>query len=136
MKAKSPTLDAAKKALPFPAVEAPALVVVDAPAKPPNPAQVGDKNTAPTTTAAEDQTKAGQRRVNLIWETTQAILAVSVTFATLYIAGSLALRGQTNLGDHGAFLLLSNAFFAIVSTYLTRTNHSRTGGVKSEYEGR
>lgn len=136
MKVKSPTLDAAKKALPFPAVEAPALVVVDAPAKPAAAAQVGDKNTAPTTTAAEDETKKGQRRVNLIWESTQATLAITVTLATLWVAGSLALRGQTNLGDHGAFLLLSNAFFAIVSTYLTRTNHTRTGGVHDGDRGR
>jgi hypothetical protein len=99
----------------------------------PAPPKVGDKNTAPTTTAAEDDTKQGQRRVNLIWETTQATLAVLVTASTLYVAGKLALSER---GSEGAFLLLSNAFFAIVSTYLTRTNHQKTGGVGSDDTGR
>lgn len=119
----------------LPVVEAPAIVV-EPTKKQPAPPKVGDKNAAPTTTAAEDEIKKGQRRVNLIWESTQATLAITVTMATLWVAGSLALQGTTNLGDHGAFLLLSNAFFAIVSTYLTRTNHTRTGGVHDGDNGR
>jgi hypothetical protein len=97
-----------------------------------NPAQVGDKNIAPTTTAAEDATKYGQRRINLIWESTQALVALGVTFVTLFVAGSMAIKGN----DHGAFLLLSNVFFLVVGTYFQRTNHQRIGGVGNDDSGR
>jgi hypothetical protein len=68
----------------------------------------------------------GQRRINLIWEITQAIVAVSVTFATLYTAVSLTIDGTP---DSAAFLLLSNAFFLVSGFYFGRTNHQRIGGV-------
>jgi hypothetical protein len=97
-----------------------------------NAAQVGDKNIAPTTTAAEDATKYGQRRINLIWEVTQACVAIGVTFTTLFVAGSMAIKGN----DHGAFLLLSNVFFLVVGTYFQRTNHQRVGGVGESDGGR
>lgn len=112
-------------------VTAPVHVVP--PAIAPQPAKVGDKNTAPTTTAEQDTTTAGQRHINRIWEYTQAILAIFVTSATLYVAGSLALAEK---GSDGAFLLLSNAFFVVVTTYLSRTNHQRIGGVKTGDTGR
>lgn len=112
-------------------IEAPATVVP--PAIRPSPAQVGDKNIAPTTTAAEDDIKVGQRRVNLIWEATQALVALIVTSSTLYVAGRLAV---TEGGNHAAFLLLSNVFFMVVSTYFARTNHTRTGGVGKDDTGR
>jgi hypothetical protein len=71
----------------------------------------------------------GQRRINLIWEITQAIIAVIVTAMTLVVAAVLVIRGD---GGEGAFLLMSNAFFVVISTYLARTNHTKTGGVPSE----
>lgn len=95
----------------------------------PNPAQVGDVNIAPTTTAAGDLVTAGQRKINLIWETTQAIIAVLVTAATLWVSAQLALRDSP---ETAAFLLLSNAFFLVVTAYVVRTNHSKTGGVAEE----
>lgn len=39
---------------------------------------------APTTTNEQNITTAGQRRINLIWEFTQAIIAVSITFAVIF----------------------------------------------------
>lgn len=124
----------------IPIVEAPATVippggvpVVTAPPPAPAPPKVGDKNTAPTTTAADDERTAGQRKINFIWECTQATLAIVVTLSTLFVAGSLAIKGS---GNDAAFLLLSNSFFVVVTTYLTRTNHTRVGGVKKEDEGR
>lgn len=76
-----------------------------------------------------------QRKINLIWEVTQALIAISVTAGTLWIAGSLLLREG---GDASgvAFLLLSNAFFMIMTSYHTRTNHTRVGGVAKDQEGR
>ena len=88
---------------------------------------------APTTTEEEDRATVGQRRINLIWEVTQGAIAVMVTAATLYVAGKLALRGTA---ETAAFLLLSNAFFVVVTTYIVRTNHSKTGGVWKGDTGR
>lgn len=97
------------------------------------PAQVGDKNIAPTTTAEDDLRTGGQRRVNIIWEVTQASIAIIVTSSTLFVAGKLALSGSN---DMSSFLLLSNVFFMVVTTYFTRTNHTRTGGVLKGDTGR
>jgi len=80
----------------------------------------------PTTTGEEDRHTAGQRRVNMTWELTQALIAIMVTLATLYVSAKLALRDQ---GQVAAFLLLSNAFFLVIGFYFGRTNHQRVGGV-------
>lgn len=107
-------------------------VSIGAVSEPSRPAQVGDLNIAPRTTAEQDTMTAGQRRINLLWEWTQAVLAVIVTTSTLFVAAKLALIEN----DHAAFLLLSNAFFSVISVYLTRTNHTRIGGVKEGETGR
>jgi len=101
---------------------------------PSHPAQVGDVNIAPTTTAADDLITAGQRSINRLWELTQSVIAVAVTGATLYIAGSLALRDGP--ATETAFLLLSNTFFLVISVYVQRTNHQKTGGVQKGDVGR
>jgi hypothetical protein len=70
-----------------------------------------------------------QRHINLVWEFTQAFVAISVTLATLYVAANLALRAEALAA---AFLLLSNAFFLVIGFYFGRTNHERTGGAGSK----
>lgn len=65
---------------------------------------------------------SGQRRINIIWELTQAFVAMAVTIATLYVSSNLALNDK---GQTAAFLLLSNAFFLVIGFYFGRTNHSR-----------
>lgn len=70
------------------------------------------------TTTQEDLTHAGQRRVNLIWEFTQGIIALSITAATIYTAINKIESDR-----------LDNAFFLIVSIYFIRTNHQLIGGV-------
>lgn len=62
----------------------------------------------------------------MVWEFTQAFVAVAVTVATLYVSSILALGNQAL---EGAFLLLSNSFFLVIGFYFGRTNHERTGGV-------
>ncbi len=86
-----------------------------------------DANAPSTTTSEQDRTTLGQRRVNLIWEVTQATIAVLVTLASVWVSGVLCLRGKE--GDTAAFLLLSNSFFLIVGFYFSRTNHTKVGGV-------
>jgi hypothetical protein len=72
----------------------------------------------PNTTEQEDMVTAGQRRVNLVWEFTQAIIAVMITAAIVYCA----IKGIDSR-------VLNNAFFLIVSMYFVRTNHHLIGGV-------
>lgn len=72
---------------------------------------------------------AGQRRINIIWEVTQALVALAVTATTLIVAGTMASRTDGN----GAFLLLSNVFFLVVGTYFQRTNHTKSSGSISEH---
>jgi hypothetical protein len=81
----------------------------------------------PTTTEEQQRQTAGQRKVNLIWEFTQATIAIAVTVSTLFVAARLALSDHTATA---AFLLLSNAFFLVVGFYFGRTNHQRVGGVQ------
>ena len=85
----------------------------------------GDRQAAGIRIASALRT-AGQRRINVIWEVTQAVIAIAVTGSTLYVAGQLALK---DAGQTAAFLLLSNAFFLVVGFYFGRTNHTRQGGV-------
>lgn len=75
---------------------------------------------------------AGQRRVNLIWELTQASIAILVTLATLTSAMWMAIRGEGN----AAFALLGNVFFLVTGFYFGRTNHQKVGGVGVDDTGR
>jgi hypothetical protein len=85
---------------------------------------------APDTTAEQDLKSHGQRRINLIWELTQASVAITVTVTTLVVCAILIT--STPGGSEGAFLLLSNVFFLIVGTYFQRTNHTKTGGISGK----
>lgn len=71
-----------------------------------------------TTTEQEDKIKAGQRRINFIWEFTQGIIAISITGAQIYCSVNKISSPE-----------LTNAFFLIASIYFIRTNHSLIGGV-------
>jgi hypothetical protein len=88
-----------------------------------------EQSMPPTTTTQEDMTVAGQRRVNLIWEYTQAAIAILVTIAMIY--NSVSGRGNQDV---------RNAFFLIVGFYFSRTNHTAIGGTGNKpqppYEGR
>jgi len=71
-----------------------------------------------TTTVEEDRKTAGQRHVNMIWEGTQAVVAIAITAAQIYCAA---------VGRESA--ILGNAFTLIVALYFVRTNHTKIGGV-------
>ena len=72
----------------------------------------------PTTTIQEDIVTAGQRKINLIWECTQGVIALMITAAVIY---SVLNKIESDV--------LTNAFFLIVSMYFVRTNHSLIGGI-------
>jgi len=90
----------------------------------------------PTTTAQQDITTAGQRKVNLIWEYTQASVAVMVVGANIIVWVSASLLGKEVKIPGG----LTNAMFLIVGFYFSRTNHAAIGGIgkkpESDYTGR
>jgi hypothetical protein len=91
----------------------------------------------PTTTAQQDVTTAGQRRINLIWEFTQAIIAVGVVIANITVWVNAAFHGTPEPISAG----LTNAMFLIIGFYFSRTNHAAIGGVgpkgpQQEYMGR
>lgn len=71
----------------------------------------------PTTTHEENVVTSGQRRINLIWEITQALIALSIT-------GSIIYNASNKINSD----VLTNAFFLIVSMYFVRTNHNLIGG--------
>lgn len=78
-----------------------------------------------TTTAQEDLTTLGQRRVNLIWEFTQAAVTIIIT---------LAFVAAVFMGSESA--PLTYGFFMVLATYLARTNHTKIGGVGPNERGR
>lgn len=62
----------------------------------------------------------GQRRVNFVWELTQALIAVIVTLAMVYCA----VAGKESP-------VLSNAFTLIIAMYFIRTNHTKSSASNS-----
>lgn len=88
-----------------------------------------NQSLTPTTTAQQDMVTAGQRKINLIWEFTQAAVSIIITMAVVYCEvakiDSSTIRG---------------AFFLIIGFYFSRTNHTQIGGVgdkpQPNYQGR
>jgi len=99
-----------------------------------------DRPVAPTTTAQQDITTAGQRRINLIWEVTQAIIAIVVTVANMAVATYQAIHTTPSgvVVQHPTILSIS--FGTIIGFYFARTNHAAIGGTGNKpsqpYEGR
>lgn len=81
---------------------------------------------------------AGQRRVNLIWECTQAaiaLLVVSITLVVFALSAREGVRGDTAQAVsslNASLNALSNVLFLVVGFYFGRTNHVKTGGVAEE----
>lgn len=87
------------------------------------------KSLTPNTTLQQDMTYAGQRRVNLIWEYTQASIAVGVIFLTLATDAKVALSA-TEIGANqlAALMQLNVMSGLVIGFYFSRTNHSAIGG--------
>jgi hypothetical protein len=88
---------------------------------------------ADDTQKRSSQTLAGQQRVNLIWETTQAFIAVLITAAIVTASIITMLTGKGEIPN-----ILCAGFGLVVGTYFQRTNHIKIGGVgyKPPYEER
>lgn len=89
-----------------------------------------------TTTHQQDITTAGQRKINLIWEYTQAIIALMVVASTM---ASGVYMSYTHSMDQLP-TIMSVAFGTVVGFYFSRTNHAAIGGIgqkpNAPYEGR
>lgn len=72
----------------------------------------------PTTTAEEDLKTLGQRRVNILWECTQAAVAIGMIVLKTYMV-------VRHLEDK----TVDAALMTILGMYFQRTNHTRVGGV-------
>lgn len=86
--------------------------------------QRGDPSMPAQTTFQEDLTTAGQRKVNLIWEYTQAIIAI-VVVVTSMVSGIIGqIKTEMQVPN-----LIGVAFGMITGFYFSRSNHSAIGGV-------
>lgn len=94
----------------------------------------------PTTTIQQDITLEGQRRVNLIWEYTQAIIAILLILATS--VASLKVVFYPVLPQQDIPNALVGFCGLVVGSYFQRTNHMNIGGVghkiteDGRYDGR
>jgi hypothetical protein len=97
--------------------------------------QTGDPSVPARTTFQEDLVTAGQRRVNLIWEYTQAAIALLVVTMTM-ACGVIGMWQNIQIPT-----IISVAFGMITGFYFSRTNHEKVGGTgakpaRERYEGR
>lgn len=93
---------------------------------------------SPTTTAEENRKTAGQRDINLMWETTQRDLANLVTRVAVVVASLVAIFGHWIGAPELQFAAIGYLFGAsnnVHGFYFGRTNHTRSGGVGGETAG-
>lgn len=80
---------------------------------------------------------AGQRDINLMWETTQMRVALSVIWSSLVVAALLAVLGKW-IGSAdlqlAAVVFLFGVANLVTGFYFGRTNHQRTGGIGATSE--
>ena len=81
-------------------------------------------NLPSVTTAQQDLTTAVQRRISLIWEYTQASIAILITLANVVVSTAMSLN-KVPLAEYP--MVLSSSFFLIVGFYFSRTNPSTNG---------
>lgn len=87
------------------------------------------KSLPPDTTEQEDVVTAGQRRINIIWEKTQAIIAILVCLSTMAV-GFIVVLAQVYYGrpDMQVPTIFAVAFGTVIGFYFARTNHQSIGG--------
>jgi hypothetical protein len=68
----------------------------------------------------------GQRRINMIWEVTQSVIALVTVGGGVWIMVHDSLAGGPR---QQMPTTLSSMIFLVLGFYFARTNHSATGGV-------
>jgi hypothetical protein len=84
----------------------------------------------PTTTAEENRIMYGQRTINLMWEGTQRTITLLATAVVLLVSSYLSISPNVPIELRMvAFFTLVYLGVGLSSSYFTRTNHSKTGGI-------
>lgn len=97
-----------------------------------DPAGKDTKNAPPTSTAEEDRKTAGQRNINEKWENTQqwiAIISVVTTNAACLVLIVCGVAYNNPEMVWPALLFMTTNTAQILTSYFTRTNHTKIGGV-------
>lgn len=80
----------------------------------------------------------GQRKINLIWEYTQAFIAAAVVLANMTVGVHIGLFHNDSTAPVPS--VLTNSLFLVVGFYFGRSNHAAVGGIgrkpESPYVGR
>lgn len=108
-----------------PTIEAPAMVVAPTPSK-----HDTAEHLASNTTAEQDLKSAGQRQINLVWETTQKQIALAVIGTALAVSAILATCGKiigTPEIQLAAVVFMFGVANLVTGFYFGRTNHARMG---------
>jgi hypothetical protein len=110
------------------------------PGRMPRQDQTSDPSLPAKTTYQEDMTTAGQRAINVIWETTQARIALFVVLGALAIDGvvviiSLLLSKDLTAAQALALGFVNTTASGVISFYFSRTNHAAIGGIGPKVEG-
>lgn len=106
---------------------------------------------SPTTTHEENTVTKGQRKINLIWETTQSKIALLVVYIgmtvnalVIIILIALAFFSRTDKEISTATVAIITGSIAainltsgiVIGFYFSRTNHSQIGGIgRKDTEG-
>jgi hypothetical protein len=88
--------------------------------------KVSHRSLPPTTTVQEDITTKSQRRVNLIWEYTQAFISSIVVLTNMIEAAIFGIK-RIPAGEYPVVLISS--LFLVLGFYFSRTNHEKVGGI-------
>lgn len=98
---------------------------------------MGKSFKAPTTTEEEQAVTAGQRAVNILWETTQSKIAVVTVFSSIAINAILCLTVvfmniQVTNNQMAVISLciqpITLTTGIVIGFYFSRTNHTAIGG--------
>jgi hypothetical protein len=87
---------------------------------------------------AEVLQRAGQREINLIWETTQMRVALSVIWSALIVGIALGVFGVwlgTPDMQLASVVFLFGVANLVTGFYFGRTNHQRSGGIGGDRAG-
>lgn len=95
---------------------------------------IENKSIPATTTFQQDVTTAGQRKVNLIWEYTQALIAITVIGVTLFTDAyvtvtSILSNKELTVTQLVGVSNLTALSMLIAGFYFSRTNHAAIGGI-------
>lgn len=89
----------------------------------------------------ENLVYSGQRKINLIWEVTQAVIALVVVIGNM-AAGLVYMISRLQGKDIDIPTVMISALFLIIGFYFSRTNHQAIGGIgkkadmEQPYQGR